>query len=329
MVGGRDGLVRAVLLFAALFVLWYVRHVVLLILGAVVLAVAIVTIVRVVSDMTGLSHRLSYVLVLLLVFSSVALTAIFAGPSLVEQARGFVGDLPELLESVEGMLANGGIILPQVQELSFDEILDRVPSALTWIGGVFGAVSTIFIVFVLSWFFAFAPEQYVRSFSTLFPNPARAESATMKSLDDLGSWIVGQLLSMVIIGTLVGVGLWLLGVPYAALFGFIAGLFEFVPFFGPIVGFIPAGIVALSISTTLFAWVLVFYVIVQFVEGNLVTPLIHRQTVRVQPAYQLVAILTGAALFGPLGVMFAVPGFLIVRAVMREIRSPQGSPSPG
>lgn len=317
-----DRLSRAVLMLAALFLLWYIRHVVLLVVGAVVLAVAIVTIIRLVSNMTGLSHRLSYLVVLLTIVVSVTLVAIFAGPMLFDQARGFFSELPELQDQAEQMLGRAGIVLPQVQELSFDEILTRVPSALSWIGSVFGLVSTAFVVFVLSWFFAFAPDTYVGSFSRLFPDPERAVSATKNSLDDLGAWIIGQIISMSFIGFVVGIGLWLLGVPYAGFFGLLAGLFEFVPFLGPLVGFIPAGIVALSISTSMFGWVLVFYIVVQFVQGNLVTPLIQRQAVRIQPAYQLIAILTGAAIFGPLGVLFAVPGFIIVRAIVREIRTP-------
>lgn len=111
---------------------------------------------------------------------------------------------------------------------------------------------------------------------------------------------------MAIVGTLVGLAMWLVGVPLALVLGLIAGLLEF-PILGPILGYVPVILVSLlqgpqtALSATL------AYNVIQQLEGNALVPIVERKTVYLPPVLTLVAVFLGGALFGPLGVVLSTP----------------------
>jgi predicted PurR-regulated permease PerM len=106
-------------------------------------------------------------------------------------------------------------------------------------------------------------------------------------------------------------------VPSALALGLFAGLAEFVPIVGPIVSAVPALIIALSRSYELALWVLLMFVVLQQIEGNLIQPLIQRRMVSLPPALTLFAVVVFGLLFGAIGVLLATPltvtGFVLVR----------------
>jgi predicted PurR-regulated permease PerM len=135
----------------------------------------------------------------------------------------------------------------------------------------------------------------------------------------LRQWLKGQVLAMVMIGTLSGLGLWLLGVPSAAALGLIAGLAEFVPFVGPIAGAVLALLVASAQGLTTLLWVLILFLAIQQIEGNLVTPLIERQLVSLPMALTLFSIVAMGVVFGPLGVFLATPLTVLLHALVAKL----------
>jgi predicted PurR-regulated permease PerM len=122
---------------------------------------------------------------------------------------------------------------------------------------------------------------------------------------------------MSIIGVLVGLGLAVIGVPFAALLGLFAGVVSFVPNLGAIVAILPALLLASSQGTPTVLTVLVLYLVVQFLESNFLTPLVQQQQTSLPPALILSAQLIAGALFGLLGVMFITP-VLAVSVVLVE-----------
>ena len=112
---------------------------------------------------------------------------------------------------------------------------------------------------------------------------------------------------MIAVGIIVTVGLWTLGVPLAGTLGIIAALLTFIPNVGPIVSVVPAVLLAVVISPIKGFLVILLYLLVHFLEGNIITPLLQRQIVRLPPALTMTAQLLLAVVAGPLGLALAAP----------------------
>jgi predicted PurR-regulated permease PerM len=123
----------------------------------------------------------------------------------------------------------------------------------------------------------------------------------------LGGYLRGQLTLAVIIGVTTGVGTALLGLPYAIVLGVLAGLFELVPMFGPILSALPAVLVSLFMPFPTVVWVVVFFLVIQQVENNVLAPRISGHAVGLHPLGAMFALLAGFQLAGLLGGLFAVP----------------------
>jgi predicted PurR-regulated permease PerM len=121
---------------------------------------------------------------------------------------------------------------------------------------------------------------------------------------------------------LTGLGLWLVGIPLAWTLGLIAGLLDFVPNIGPLIGFLPAFLLAMAMGPTKALWVAVVYVLVQTIEGYLVTPLVQKRAVDLPPALTITGQLLMGVLAGPLGVLLATPllavGMVLVKILYVE-----------
>ena len=126
---------------------------------------------------------------------------------------------------------------------------------------------------------------------------------------------------MTSIAVLTTAGLLILGVPFALLLGVSAGILAFIPNFGPILSVIPAFLVASVTSIELATYVIFLYVGVQLVESYLITPLIQKKAISLSPALHIIIQLTFGVLFGFLGLMFAVPFAVAVRAFYRGMNN--------
>ena len=136
---------------------------------------------------------------------------------------------------------------------------------------------------------------------------AYAHGLWMRAQKKMGRWLQAQILLSFIIAVVVGVGLWILGVKYAFLVALVAGVLEIVPFVGPIVAGGLATLLALSQSTALGLYVLVFFIAAQQLEGHILVPLLIKKLVGLNPVAVILALLVGAKLGGILGVFLAVP----------------------
>jgi predicted PurR-regulated permease PerM len=123
----------------------------------------------------------------------------------------------------------------------------------------------------------------------------------------LGMWVRGQLILMSTLGIATGVAYTLLGVPSAVLLGLLAALAEAIPIVGPLLGAIPAVLVAATISPQLAVAVAGVYIVIQLIEGNVLVPLVMRNTTGISPFLVILSVLIGAAAGGFVGALLAVP----------------------
>ena len=123
----------------------------------------------------------------------------------------------------------------------------------------------------------------------------------------LGMWVRGQLILMASIGVATSVAYTLLGVPASLLLGLFAALAEAIPIVGPLIGAIPAVLVAATVSPQLALVVAGVYVVIQLVEGNVLVPLVMRNTIGISPFLVILSVLIGGAAGGFAGALLAVP----------------------
>jgi predicted PurR-regulated permease PerM len=190
-----------------------------------------------------------------------------------------------------------------------------------FVPAVFGVLTNILFVVIFGIFLAANPKLYQRGLLQLFPQSKRER--VQEVLNALGhtlrGWLLAQLVSMVVIGVLVALGLWWLGMPFVLSLAFIAFLLEFIPTVGSFLSAAPAVLIAFTQSPTMALWVLLFYLVVQTVEGNLLMPLIQQRVVHLPPALTLLTILIMGTLFGFLGLLVATPLLAVILVLVKML----------
>ncbi|HZJ10871.1 MAG TPA: AI-2E family transporter [Trueperaceae bacterium] len=313
-----------VLVSSLALLLWLAPEIFLLAFAGVLLAVFLNTPARFLADKTGTPHGLALAATVAFLLALVVAAAWLAGPRLVEQVRQLIQQLPSGLEQVRSTVSTwpGGEWLlarlgTQGEATSSNfNLVSRVTgtAAVVWDG-----VAKLVFVLYLGLFLATAPRKYRDGVVSLFPaaHRTRAKEAFNNMGRALQGWLLGQLVAMVIVGLLTGIGLYFIGVPLALVLGIIAGLSEFVPIVGTLVGFVPAALLALSQGTSTLLWVLALFVVIQQLEGNVIVPLVQRRAVDLPPPLTIAAVFVAGAVFGPLGLLVATPllavGLVLVR----------------
>jgi predicted PurR-regulated permease PerM len=202
--------------------------------------------------------------------------------------------------------------------------LINVPIAL--LSSVFALLINAVIVMTLTLFWLGTSARFKAFVLQLFP-PARRElvsNVTTGISKSLGGWVLGTLIAMVLIGTLTFLGLLLLGIPYAVLLGIVAGLCEVIPYLGPwISGSIAVVATLVMTGSPLKAVaVVVLFLIIQEVEGNVVQPLVMHKAVNLDPWLVIVSLLIGGQLLGIIGVILAVPVAAVLQVLALQVVAP-------
>ncbi len=201
------------------------------------------------------------------------------------------------------------------------ELRTRAATAVGDLGGTFASeaviivlavvssVVDIFLVLVIA-LYLLLDQQRIRTFGLrLLPARAlpHAERVEGEMVRVFGAYVRGQLLLGLVVGVTVAVALSLLGVPYALFLGVFAGVAELVPFLGPIIGAVPAVLVAAFQPFPLVLWVVLAFVVIQQIESNLLFPRISGEAIGVHPLAAMLALLVGLQVGGVVGGLFAVP----------------------
>ncbi len=324
------GIGLAFALFLAVYFVYQVRAVMLVLLLTLLFSVIISRPVDYLAR-KGLGRGLGTLIVLGTLTLALALVGIALGSVVESQAQQLIEDLPTLLSNaqifIEGMQSRFGldISLPDSQQL-----LDSVRSFLssgafsTFISvgaGVANVVSLAVVVLISTIFMVASPAPLVNGFVALFPagQRERVREILEKMYRNVQRWFLGQLASMTIIGLLFTIALSVIGVPFALLLGILSGLLAFIPFVGPAISVIPPILLALAEEPISALWVLLAYAGVQFVEGNIVQPVVMSRAVSLHPVIIVFALLIMGTLFGFIGVLLAIPLVAALHVLMYEL----------
>jgi predicted PurR-regulated permease PerM len=324
------GIGLAFALFLAVYFVYQVRAVVLVLLLTLLFSVIISRPVDYLAR-KGLGRGLGTLVVFGTLTLALALGGVALGSVVESQAQQLVEDLPTLLSNaqhfIEGVQSRFGldISLPGSQQL-----LDSARSFLS--GGAFSTfvsvgagvanVVSLAVVVLISTIFAVArPAPLVNGFVVLFPagRRERVREILEKMYKNVQRWFLGQLASMTIIGLLFTIALFFIGVPFALLLGILSGLLAFIPFVGPAISVIPPILLALAQEPISALWVLLAYAGVQFVEGNIVQPVVMSRVVSLHPVIIVFALLVMGTLFGFIGVLLAIPLVAALHVLVHEL----------
>lgn len=188
---------------------------------------------------------------------------------------------------------------------------------------VLSAAALFIVIPVVSMYMLGEAERLKRFFVGMLPPRNRAHAVDIiAELDStVGGWIRGQIIVAIVVGVLVTVMLVILHVPYAGLIGTFAGVIDIIPYLGAFAGAVP-GVVLAVVSNGIFngVEVTVGFVIINQLEGHLLSPRIISRTVGVTPLTVIFALIIGGELFGLPGLIIAVPVAGILRVMIRNIR---------
>lgn len=316
------------LVVAILIIAIYVFDVILLLFGAILVAIFLHGLADLSRRHLRLSEGLSVLLVSFLLVLILALGIWLLAPSVAEQIRNLRSELPKSVQNVVAYLNQyswGKAILEQLP--GSDDLINKVNNSdmLAQVGSFFsstlGVLTNIALMLLLSIYLASEPRTYIKGFTKLFPKERRkrVREILYEIGETLSWWLVGKGVSMFFIGLLTWIGLYFLGVPLALTLGLIAGLLSFIPNFGPILSAVPAILLAFVDSPISALYVLILFVAVQLIESNLVTPLIERRTVELPPVLTIVAQLALTILFGAVGLVLATPILAVVMVLVQTL----------
>lgn len=307
---------------------YFAIDVVLLFFGAILLAIFLHGLAGMINRERKLSEGAAVLLVSFLLLAILAGAIAFLAPSVSEQARYLREELPKSAQQVSNYISQFGWGQTLIGQLpSTDEVMQKIEisNVLTRVGGYFsstvGAVGNFFMLILLAIYLASEPRFYAAGLTKLFPVNSRPRVTEV--LNEIGNtlswWLIGKTGSMIFIGLLTWIGLWILGVPLSLTLGLIAGLLSFIPNFGPILSAIPAILLAFIESPISAVYVLILFIIVQIIESNVVTPFIERQTVELPPALTVFAQLALAVLIGGVGLIVATPLVAVIVVLVQSV----------
>ena len=324
----------SILAVAVFFFLVYRFHHVLFTLF---IAIILGTVVRPV--LTRLVNKgLSQTVALLLILAAVlVLLAGFIGllaPMLSAQSDKLAADIPRYYQVIRDWLVNSRNLL--VSRLSESlpstlggqaETANTEADVLKSAGQALGYLSTIskvlfmaITITALTGHWAVSGQRLVQSMLISLPQASRLKASALVSDIEgkVSGYLGGQGLLCLAIGVLAFAAYALIGLPNAMVLAIIAGLMEAVPMIGPLLGAIPAAVIALTISPIMLIWVVVATVVIQQLENNLLVPRVMKKAVGVNPFVSLLSIATFSALYGIGGALMAIPLAAIIQLVLEN-----------
>jgi predicted PurR-regulated permease PerM len=199
--------------------------------------------------------------------------------------------------------------------------ISYVPEAASAGYAVISATAQAVLVVAGAVYLAAEPRLYRDGLAKLFPHRMRGELLETMTLiaSALRLWFVGQLFSMVLVGVLAAAAFALIGLPIPLALGAIAGVTNFIPLAGPIIGAVPAVLFAFTLDLSAVAWTVGAIVVIQQVDGNIASPLIQKQAVALPPALLLFALVGLGIVFGWLGILLAAPLTVIGMVVVQKL----------
>lgn len=342
-------IVGAALVLTAL-TLWKLRSLFVLLMVAIVLAATVSPIVAA-AERLRLPRWIAVLLIYVGVIAGLVGITLLVGPTVISQIEQLARQVPIAIETIVIWLRETAITLsysrPELfanlfnigegnQSEAIAKFLD-LRSIVDWVvkpsqqllvssisitRNIVGGLLSVILALFISGYMVSDSETLIERFTRLFPQPwdQRLAAQVPPISRRMGTYIRGRFVVSLILALATTIGLSFLGLSQFALgLGTIAGLTNLIPFIGPVLGAIPALIVAVTQGGWTVLWVLAFYVVLQNIETYVLDPLLVGSVVGIHPLYQLLSVLAGVQIFGILGALITPPWFAGIAVVVDNL----------
>ena len=301
---------RVFIFFAIVLVFYFAREALGVLLASIVISLGLDPIVSWLEE-KKINRLLGTLMVFFLGVLVLSTAVYFVVPVVIAEVSGFLEHFNKAVSAVFGF----GLPKEFIKNvgLSLDKALGFLSAANI---SVTGAISTIVTKLILvlatvliSFYLSVEKDGTERLLKVLLPDAYEKPVLTVFSRfkNKIRRWFAAQLALSLIVGAIVIFGLWLLGVRYFLVLGFLAAIFELVPIIGPVLSGAVIFMVSVSDSVSLGLYSILFAFLVQQLENHILTPIIMGRAMKVHPVMVIIALLAGAEVAGFLGILLSVP----------------------
>ncbi len=322
-------IIRTILILLLVWLLYFIRDILLLVFLSVVIVSAIDPIVDY-FQRRRIPRPVTVLLVYVVFLSLFGLVIFLLIPPITSEIQDLGRSLPGLIEKLSGyfQVVRDFAVSNQLEQ-NINDFFSNAASRLSEIGtnifsgtiSFLGGIFDLIIILSIAFYMSVQEKGSKKFFTSLFPKVHQEYVAGLAERIQfkMGRWLQGQLLLMLLVFLLTYFGLLAIGAPYALVLAFIAGILEIVPYIGPVVSAIIATTVSFLHGPLTGFLVLGLFTLVQQVEGYALTPLIMKRAVGLNPVVVILALLVGAKLAGILGVIVAVPLATVLSEVLNDL----------
>jgi predicted PurR-regulated permease PerM len=327
--------VGTTLVFVGVLLCFWLLYRFYLVVFIVFVAIIIGTVIRPIVSWLYL-HKLPKVAGVILIYVVLLILALgfilLLFPLVLEQASTIINRMPDYYQDIYTWMENS----PNQLIISFSQIIPReIPDftgvqqtgpemlasaeqAWAYVTSVSKGVFLVIVVLILAFHWTLDGQRTIRSFLFLLPKPLRSDLSELITAMELkiGYFIFGKGVLSLAVGVLALIAYLIIGLPNALVLALIAGVLEAVPMIGPLLGAIPAAIIALSISPSKLIWVVVATIAIQQIESYLLTPRVMDKAVGVNPFVSLLSIFAFTSLFGIVGALMAIPIAAVIQLLL-------------
>ncbi len=336
-------LVLVLVLLAAVFVLYVIRNTLIPLFLSMLIAYLLTPLADFLEN-RGLGRILAISFTFVLFFALLFLIALYLIPLINNELKGFTAGMPRYLgtvnEEIVRIQERIASTLPAVRDVDIGGriqkvIIEKLQTLPTFVINIFSVFPLLILVPLISFFFLKDGKRIKRGFVNSLPNRYfEMVYGLLYEIDrKIGSYVRGQLLRSTIIGCLTFLGLKLFGLKYSLLLGIFAGVMNLVPYAGPLIGSIPAVVLAALNQAgdqvllsqlsplPLVVHIILVYVVVQMLDAVWIAPYILGWSVDIHPLGIVLLLLFGNQLFGWWGIILAVPVASIFQLILQAVYS--------
>jgi predicted PurR-regulated permease PerM len=280
----------------------------------------------------GLPQTAGVILVYLLLLALLTGFVLLLFPLIVEQGTTIAAAVPDYYQSLRDWMGNNpnqlivrlGEFLPAtlpglapVQQTGA-QMLTSAGQALEYLALAAKIIFLTIAILLLAYHWTLNGPRTIQSLMLLVPKGQRKSISELILVMEtkIGSYIAGQGVLCLIVGIMALVAYLLIGLPNALVLALVAGVLEAVPMVGPLLGAIPAVVVALAIEPSKLIWVIIATIVIQQLEASLLVPRVMRKAVGVNPFVSLLAIFAFSSFFGIAGALMAIPMAAIIQLLL-------------
>ncbi|RYM05268.1 AI-2E family transporter [Sporolactobacillus sp. THM7-7] len=278
----------------------------------------------------GIPKTVAILLIYAIFFGGIGFLFYKGGPVFLQEIKGLDDEFEEYAAMYRVNIDHVYGSTPEAVHDQVNEALRRMRYGITrssnrlvdWGSSLIKSFFTLVIVPFLAFYFLKDANRIKKGAVRLIPEKWRERTVNVFSEMDrsLGNYIRGQLTVCAILAVLAALGLWILKVPYPIALGVFIGATDIIPYFGPLIGALPAVLFAATQSVYAVLGVLLMILLIQFLEGNVIEPLVVGKSADIHPLYIMLSLGIGGEIAGIVGMLLAVPVFIVLRISARHMK---------